>query len=139
MRGKNISAEDLTAKKELALEVIRRLKAEYPALPAEDIRYISRLSYKDYGRLSAKMLTGCYELNMDTGEIGGRSIIDLMWAENINLMQIMSDSYGDKSFIEEENKKYYAINPTGSIAQTLREMYVSPSASRAIIRTMDIV
>ena len=28
MRGKNISAEDLTAKKELALEVIRRLKAE---------------------------------------------------------------------------------------------------------------
>ena len=30
MRGKNISAEDLTAKKELALEVIRRLKAEYP-------------------------------------------------------------------------------------------------------------
>ena len=76
---------------------------------------------------------------MDTGEIGGRSIIDLMWAENINLMQIMSDSYGYKSFIEEENKKYYAINPTGSIAQTLREMYVSPSASRAIIRTMDIV
>ena len=30
MRGKNISAEDLTAQKELALEVIRRLKAEYP-------------------------------------------------------------------------------------------------------------
>ena len=30
MRGKNVSAEDLTAKKELALEVIRRLKAEYP-------------------------------------------------------------------------------------------------------------
>lgn len=119
--------------------LISWLKAEYPALPAEDIRYISRLSYKDYGRLSAKMLTGCYELNMDTGEIGGRSIIDLMWAENINLMQIMSDSYGYKSFIEEENKKYYAINPTGSIAQTLREMYVSPSASRAIIRTMDIV
>ena len=28
MRGKNVSAEDLTAKKELALEVIRRLKAE---------------------------------------------------------------------------------------------------------------
>lgn len=119
--------------------LISWLKTEYPALPAEDIRYISRLSYKDYGRLSAKMLTGCYELDMDTGEIGGRSIIDLMWAENINLMQIMSDSYGYKSFIEEENKKYYAINPTGSIAQTLREMYVSPSASRAIIRTMDIV
>ena len=30
IRGKNVSAEDLTAKKELALEVIRRLKAEYP-------------------------------------------------------------------------------------------------------------
>jgi endonuclease-3 len=30
MRGKNVSAEDLTTKKELALEVIRRLKAEYP-------------------------------------------------------------------------------------------------------------
>ena len=30
MRGKNVSAEDLTAKKELTLEVIRRLKAEYP-------------------------------------------------------------------------------------------------------------
>ncbi len=30
MRGKTICAEDLTAKKELALEVIRRLKAEYP-------------------------------------------------------------------------------------------------------------
>ena len=28
MRGKNVSAEDLTAKKELTLEVIRRLKAE---------------------------------------------------------------------------------------------------------------
>ena len=30
MRGKTAAAEDLTAKKELALEVIRRLKAEYP-------------------------------------------------------------------------------------------------------------
>ena len=29
MRGKTAAAEDLTAKKELALEVIRRLKAEY--------------------------------------------------------------------------------------------------------------
>ena len=29
MRGKNVSAEDLTAKKELALEVIRRLKARW--------------------------------------------------------------------------------------------------------------
>lgn len=115
------------------------LKAEYSDLPAEDIRYISRLSYKDYGRLSAKLLTGCYELDTNTGEIGGRSIIDFMWAENINLMQILSDSYGYKSFIEEENKKYYMINPTGSIAQTLREMYVSPSVSRAIIRTMEIV
>ena len=115
------------------------LKAEYSDLPAEDIRYISRLSYKDYGRLSAKLLTGCYELDTNTGEIGSRSIIDFMWAENINLMQILSDSYGYKSFIEEENKKYYMINPTGSIAQTLREMYVSPSVSRAIIRTMEIV
>ena len=115
------------------------LKAEYSDLPAEDIRYISRLSYKDYGRLSAKLLTGCYELDTNTGEIGGRSIIDFMWAENINLMQILSDSYGYKSFIEEENKKYFMINPTGSIAQTLREMYVSPSVSRAIIRTMEIV
>ena len=115
------------------------LKAEYSDLPAEDVRYISRLSYKDYGRLSAKLLTGCYELDTNTGEIGNRSIIDFMWAENINLMQILSDSYGYKSFIEEENKKYYMINPTGSIAQTLREMYVSPSVSRAIIRTMEIV
>lgn len=115
------------------------LKTEYPALPAEDVRYISRLSYKDYGRLSAKLLTGCYELDMNTGEIGSRSIIDFMWDENNNLMQILSDSYGYKSFIEEENKKYYLINPTGNIAQTLREMYVSPSVSRAIIRTMEIV
>ena len=30
MRGKTVAAEDLTPKKELALEVIRRLKAEYP-------------------------------------------------------------------------------------------------------------
>ena len=30
MRGKTAATEDLTAKKELALEVIRRLKAEYP-------------------------------------------------------------------------------------------------------------
>ena len=34
MRGKTAAAEDLTAKKELALEVIRRLKAEYPTQAA---------------------------------------------------------------------------------------------------------
>lgn len=115
------------------------LKTEYSVLPADDIRYISRLSYKDYGRFSAKLLTGCFELDTKTGEIGNRSIIDFMWEENNNFMQILSDSYGYKSFIDEENKKYYMANPTGGIAQTLREMYVSPSVSRAIIRTMDIV
>lgn len=114
------------------------LRKEYLQLPESEIKYISGLRFKEFGRLSRKLLCGIEgAVNTDTGEY--MSIIRTMWETNLNLMQILnSDSFEFKKQIEEMVKEYYGAKKK-SLSERLDEMYVSNAVKRPIIRTLDIL
>ena len=119
-----------------------RLKAwmskEYPHLPESEIKYISALKFKDFGRLSRKLLCGIEgAINPATGEY--MTVIRTMWETNLNLMQILhSDNFEFKQKVEEITKEYYG-GEKKSLSDRLDEMYVSNAVKRPIIRTLDIL
>lgn len=111
------------------------LEENYTNISEEDRRYISKLKYKDFGRLSEKFLTGIKGVVR-----GGKlSVIQMMWETNDNLMQIIfSDHYMIKDALERERKDYYSEHPA-SVEQILSDMYVSNAVKRPIYRTLDII
>lgn len=105
-------------------------------LSADEIKYISNLKYSDFGRLSAKLLTGYSDLK--NGQICNPNIIGMMWKTNLNLMQLLSDSFSYSEQIQADNIAYYADKPQ-TLNERLDEMYISNAVKRPIIRTIDIV
>ena len=113
------------------------LKREYPTLPTAEVKYISGLKFKEFGRLSRKLLCGVEgAVNPTNGEY--MSIIRTMWETGCNLMQLLSDKYDFKKNIDVIVKKYYTDHPK-SISERLDEMYISNAVKRPIIRTLDIL
>ena len=114
------------------------LRREYPNLPESAIKYISRLGFKDFGRLSRKLLCGIEgAINPATGEY--MTVIRTMWETNLNLMQILhADNFEFKQKIEKITKEYYGAEKK-SLSERLDDMYVSNAVKRPIIRTLDIV
>lgn len=142
--------ENKTVNEEDVEEIIKRLtytedkkrinkylEENYPNISEEDRRYISKLKYKDFGRLSEKFLTGIKGVVKETGEI--LSVIQIMWETNDNLMQIIfSDHYTIRDVLEREREDYYSEHPA-SVEQILSDMYVSNAVKRPIYRTLDII
>ncbi len=114
----------------------RWLETNYDSLPADDIRYLASLKFKDFGRLSRKLLTEIYEYDHETGE--AISIIDAMRNTNENLMQLLSDKHSYRAEIDSLEKEYYSAHRL-SLSDKLGEMYVPNAVRRPIIRTLDIV
>lgn len=114
----------------------RWLRNTYPTLQQEDIKYISHLKYRDFGRLSGTLLNGVKGCNKDTGEVS--TVIKALWETNDNLMQILSDKYTFGEEIDRLRKEYYADHPT-TIETILKDMYISNAVKRPIYRTLDIV
>ena len=114
------------------------LRKEYTHLPESEIKYISGLKFKEFGRLSRKLLCGIEgAINPATGEY--MTIIRTMWETNLNLMQILhAENFDFKQKIEEITKEYYGTEKK-SLSERLDEMYVSNAVKRPIIRTIDIL
>ena len=110
----------------------------YSNIPEREIAYISGLKFKNFGRLSRKLLCGIEgAVNDATGEY--MSIIRTMWETNFTFMQILfSNEFEFKKKTDEIVKEYYDVN-TKSISNRLEEMYVSNAVKRPIIRTLDIL
>ncbi|PWJ11200.1 type II CRISPR RNA-guided endonuclease Cas9 [Ruminococcus flavefaciens] len=117
------------------------LKQEYPQLSASDVKYISKLKYKDYGRLSRCFLEEIIPIDADTGEVlGDNNIITALWETNSNLMQLLSMGKGYSKYIEKFNNNYFDQHPDEkSISRRLKNMYVPTAVRRSITRTLDIV
>ena len=113
------------------------LKKEYPYLPESELKYISNLKFKEFGRLSRKLLCGIEGVNKETGEVYP-SILRAMWETNCNLMQILSKKFTFAKHIDAIVKEYYGCS-SKSITERLDEMYVSNAVKRPIIRTLDIL
>lgn len=120
------------------LRFAKWIDATYPMLSEEDRKYLSKLKFKDFARLSKELLCDTYgtEVNSQTGE--ALSIIERMWTENLNLMEILSDRFTYRAYIEEQNEAYYREHPK-SLDERMTEMCLPSAVKRSIIRTMDIV
>jgi len=117
------------------------LKSNYNTLSDDDIKYISRLGYKDYGRLSRKFFEEIYAIDADTGEvISDKNIITMLWETNENLMKLLGLKYGYINGVNHFNKVYYEIPENcKTIDERMKEMYIPTSVRRSITRTVDIV
>ncbi len=114
------------------------LGESYPQLSQEDKTYISRLKYKDFGRLSKMLLCGIYgtDQEAETGE--AMTVIEAMWRTNYNLMELLSDRFTYSEKLNEMRHDYYQEQPQ-TLRQRLDEMWISNAVKRPIIRTLDIV
>jgi CRISPR-associated endonuclease Csn1 len=112
------------------------LKASYPDLSEDDLKYVSKLKYKDFGRLSHYFLSGLEGCDKETGETG--TIMHFLWTTNDNLMQLLSEKY---TFIEEISnlrKDYYSKHKL-NLEDQLEEMGISNAVKRPVIRTMAVL
>lgn len=114
------------------------LKNTYPELSDNDIKYIASLKFKDFGRLSEKFLTGIYDVDEKTGETSGKNIITMLWETNYNLMQLLSNDFTYSKQLDTYSREYFQENPM-TLAEKLDNLYISGSAKRSIIRTLDVV
>ena len=122
---------------ESKLRMKKWLMNEY-SLSKEDIEYLLRKQYKDFGRLSKTLLNGIEGTNKTTGEIG--TVMYFMWNTNDNFMQIVADNdkYDFKEQIERINHEYYCQHPT-SLHAKLDDMQISNGVKRPIFRTLEIM
>lgn len=116
--------------------IAKWLHSSYPALSEEDVKYISKLKYNDFGTLSKKFLSGIQGYNKDTGET--TTVIDMLWNSNDNLMQILSNKYTFTEEIENIRNDYYSNHPA-TIDSLLDSLYISNAVKRSIYRTLSVL
>ena len=119
------------------------LEKNYPGLCEDDLKYICKLSFKDFGRLSKALLNGITGQKIDskTGEICSdeKTVIRFMWESNVTLSELLlSDRYTFAEQIRKRNTDYYSEHPK-TLDERLDEMYISNAVKRPIIRTLDVV
>ena len=112
------------------------IKEQYTQLNNDDYKYISRLKYKDFGRLSAAFLNGIVAANRDTGETG--TIMHFLWESNDNLMQLLSDRYTFMEIIKEKRQEYYSEHSL-TLNQQMDELEISNAVKRPVTRTLAVV
>ncbi len=102
-------------------------------LSKDQINKLRNKRFNDWGRLSREFLTEVYHTD-DQGEM--KSIINLMWDSNDNLMELLSFKY---DFLE-EIKKLNDINFEGKdfSYEDLDDMYLSPAVKRSLWQTIRI-
>ena len=105
----------------------------------EEIAKMSRLTYKDWGRFSRKLLTEIVSeklFNEETGEC--LNIINAMRYNNILFMELLADRFDYMSQIEDFNKTLQR-GVTEITPDILEDLYVSPAVKRSIWQTIRIV
>lgn len=115
---------------------IHWLKKEFPNLSDEDVNYLSKRNYQDFGKLSRKFLIEIQGCRKETGEVD--TIMGFLWNTSANLMQLLSDSYTFAENLDDIQKEFYNAHPL-SVSQLLDQRYVSNSVKRPIYRTLSIL
>ncbi|MDY6034483.1 MAG: type II CRISPR RNA-guided endonuclease Cas9, partial [Bulleidia sp.] len=112
------------------------LKNNIKTLEEKDIKYLSKLTYKKWGRFSKTFLTEIYSINPEDGE--AINIIDALWNTNYTIMELLNKKeFHFSECLQEYRDEMYAERE--SIHDALDDMYVSPSAKRSIWQTLRIV
>ena len=114
----------------------RWLCRTFPQLAAEDIDYLSRLKFSDFGRLSRRFLCELEGMCRETGEVF--TVLEAMWETNCTLMELLSDRFTFAEHVREEAQAYYAEHPR-TLEARMDDLYLSNGARRPIYRTLEIV
>ena len=115
------------------------LTENYPKLTQEDVRYISRLELKGFGRLSREFLNGREIRGTFKGvDDDEYTIVEWMRKMNLNLMQLLSDKFTFQEKIDEYRRKYYDANGR-TLEEELDDAYVSNAVKRQIYRALAVV
>ena len=117
---------------------VKRLEEKYGFLPKEDIAYISKLKYNDFGRLSREFLDGIVGTEKSAGTGDAFTIVSFLWNTNNNLMQLLSDRFTFSEYLTEYAKAYFDQNKM-TLDDRLDSMYISNAVKRPIRRTLEIV
>lgn len=99
------------------------------------VKALSKLSYKDWGRLSEKFLGGI-KANIDGREL---TIIDALWETNCNLMELLSNEYGYRSKIDDINQLKLPAAGKRLSFDDVSALYCSPAVKRSIWQAIKIV
>lgn len=113
------------------------IDARFPQLSEAERRHLSSLKFRDFGRLSNKLLCELEGVNNDTREV--LTIMQALWSTNCNFMELLSERFTFAEQIAAHNQQYYAAHPTANLSERLDDMYISNAVKRPIIRTLDIV
>ena len=98
----------------------------------EQLNKLKKLKYKDWGRLSEKLLIGIhgYKISEDGEYV---TILSAMEKEPLNLNEVISKYQFEKT-IDDENK-HISTNPK----KFIEESYASPSVKRALYQALSII
>ena len=143
--GEKIDSDDCKAKVEEIIKLIvlyvddksylqKKIKSAYKNdFTDDEIKKMSALNYKDWGRLSERLLTNVEGADKETGESG--SIMHFMREYNYNLMELLSNRF---TFTEEIQN----LNPVDERKlsyEMVDELYLSPSVKRMLWQSLRVV
>lgn len=94
----------------------------------KQINDLANLRFQGWGRLSKKLLTGLHDSN-------GQNIMEILWDESKNLMQIINQS-DFAAAITKENQKFTKAE---DIDDFLDQAYTSPANKKAIRQVIKVV
>lgn len=117
--------------------LINKIVKEYgDVINQEEIKKISNLKYKGWGRLSKELLCNVYDVNKETGEL--TNIITKMRESNNNLMQLLSSRYYYLDNITQINSN--SIKKSKEISYDIvDELRLSPAVKRSIWQSLLIL
>ncbi len=112
-----------------------RIKDLLPQASKETHRKICALRSEGWGRLSKTLLTKIRVPDSETGEM--LSIMQAMWSQNNNLMQLLSNSRGYAQCIDQYNDQLRATHPKSNDA--VDELFVPPAIKRSLRQSLLLV
>lgn len=109
-------------------KIFKRKLEEITWLTPDQIKQVSSKRYSGWGRLSKKLLTQITDEN-------GVNILQRLWNESENLMQILSDSVIKEKIVEANS----SFTKATDMEDILAEAYTSPQNKKAIRQVMRVV
>lgn len=120
----------LNTDKKIVEDLILKSYGNIPQI-RDNIGALKGLTFKNFGRLSQKLLTGLCPIDKETGELV--TIMDLLWNTNQNFNEIIfNEEYNFQNLIEEENGE----RDTQITYSDIEELYVSPAVRRGIWQSL---
>lgn len=99
----------------------------------EIAKKLAKRSYKDWGKFSAKFLNGI--------TVENQTILDWLWNDNKNLMELLGQEIGFGKVVEEYNDLSDKKPKTGAKIRysDIQNLYCSPAVKRSVWQTIKIV